>query len=202
VAVLLVGLAMLRLAARDNFLALWALLPLLLFAAGVLVLLAVALLKWVIVGRYRPRVEPLWATFVRRTELITALYENAAVPALIAQLLGTPLMRPALNLLGARVGRRVWLDTTYLTEFDLVSVGDDAVVGGFTSLQTHLFEDRVMKMSRVDISEASTVGSRTIVLYDSRIGERAVLDSLSLAMKGETLPDLTRWRGIPARGAR
>ena len=200
-AALLEVLAIMYLAARERFLTLWALLPLLALAGGVLVLLAVVVLKWAIVGSYRPRVEPLWATFVRRTELITALYETAAVPVLISLLLGTPLIRPALGLLGARIGRRVWIDTSYLTEFDLVRVGDAAAVGGFTSLQTHLFEDRVMKMSQVDVGEASTVGPRTIVLYDSHIGEHAVLDALSLAMKGETLPARTRWRGIPASGA-
>jgi hypothetical protein len=40
-----------------------------------------------------------------------------------------PVMRPALGLLGARIGRRVWLDTTYVTEFDLVRAGDHAAVG-------------------------------------------------------------------------
>ena len=47
------------------------------------------------------------------------------------------------------IGRRTWIGTTYLTEFDLVEIGDDAMVGREVSLQTHLFEDRVMKMSTV-----------------------------------------------------
>ena len=33
-------------------------------------------LKWLFVGRYRPRIEPLWSHFVRRTEFVIALYET------------------------------------------------------------------------------------------------------------------------------
>lgn len=117
--------------------------PLLIMGIGAATTLLIALLKWIIVGRYRPRVEPLWSVFVRRSELITGLYEGAAVPLFVGSLTGTPWVAPALRLFGAKIGRRVWLDTTYLTEFDLVEVGDDAAVGDTTSLQTHLFEDRV-----------------------------------------------------------
>jgi len=192
--------AELRLAASASFPVLLALTPVVAAAAGAAVALAVALLKWAIVGRYRPRTEPLWSTFVRRTELVTGLYEAAAVPALLAWLTGTPFAGPALRLFGARIGRRVWMDTTYVTEFDLVTVHDDAAIGSLTSLQTHLFEDRVMKMSRVSVGPGSSIGSRSIVLYDSEIESGATLDALSLVMKGERLPAGTRWRGIPAAG--
>jgi non-ribosomal peptide synthetase-like protein len=173
--------------------------PLFIMGIGAVTTLFIAILKWIIVGRYRPRVEPLWSVFVRRSELITGLYEGAAVPLFVGMLTGTPWIAPALRLFGVKVGRRVWLDTTYVTEFDLVEVGNDAEVGDTTSLQTHLFEDRVMKMSTVKIGAGSSVGSRSVVLYDAEIGAGASLDSLSLVMKGETLPPGSHWRGIPAR---
>jgi non-ribosomal peptide synthetase-like protein len=167
---------------------------------GLLVSCAVAMVKWVVIGTYRPRVEPLWSRFVRRAEFVTGLYEAAAVPALLYLLVGTPFLPPVLRLFGARIGRRTYLATTYLTEFDLVRIDDDATVGRDVSLQTHLFEDRVMKMSTVRIGAGATVGDRAIVLYDAAIGAGAALEPLSLAMKGEQLPADTRWRGIPAEG--
>ena len=75
----------------------------------------------------------------------------------------------------------------------------DAIIGGVTSLQTHLFEDRVMKMSTVTVGPACTVGTRSVVLYDAALAAEAHLDALSLVMKGEILPAATRWRGIPAQ---
>jgi non-ribosomal peptide synthetase-like protein len=153
-----------------------------------------------VMGRYEPRVEPLWSTFVRRTEFVTGLYEGAAVPAGVGLLVGTPFLPPVLRWFGVNIGRRTWIGTTYLTEFDLVEIGDDATVGTEVSLQTHLFEDRVMKMSTVAVKAGATIGTRAIVLYDAVVGTDVALGSLSLLMKGEHLTAGSRWRGIPAQG--
>lgn len=176
-----------------------AVLPIVYWASALLLTVLVAGLKWLTVGRYRPRVEPMWSNFVWRTELITGLYETVVVPGLLMWFTGTPLMSPVLRLFGARIGRRVYIETTFITEFDLVRVADDAAVGGLTSLQTHLFEDRVMKMSTVKIGRGCTVGPRSVVLYDSVMEPGTKLDALSLLMKSEVLPCESRWRGIPAR---
>ena len=175
-------------------------LPVITLLAGLGVVVSVAALKWMIIGRYRPRVEPLWSTFVRRTELITGLYESAAVPALLAGLTGTPMLGVLLRLFGTQVGARSCLATTHLTEFDLVRLGEDVTVGAGSSLQTHLFEDRVMKMSTVTVESGATVSARSVVLYDTVVGSGSTLDALSLVMKGEHLEPGTRWRGIPCQG--
>ncbi|MHA6616937.1 Pls/PosA family non-ribosomal peptide synthetase [Pseudonocardia sp. DLS-67] len=189
-----------QLADRTSLLAVAALAPLLAIAASLLVVFTVATVKWCVVGAYRPRVEPLWSRFVRRTEFVTGLYEAAAVPALLNLVIGTPFLPPLLRLFGAHIGKRTWIGTTYLTEFDLVTIDDHATVGRGVSLQTHLFEDRVMKMSTVHIGAGATLGDRAIVLYDAVVGPHTVLSALSLVMKGEQLPAETRWRGIPAEG--
>ncbi|MEU3351792.1 Pls/PosA family non-ribosomal peptide synthetase [Streptomyces sp. NPDC037389] len=191
----------LRVAEAFRPLALFLLGPALVLVAGLAATLITVMVKWLVVGRYRPREEPLWSVWVRRTELVTGLFENLVVPAFLNLLTGTPWACWVLRLFGVRIGRRVWLSTTYLTEFDLVEVGDDAAVGEVTSLQTHLFEDRVMKMSHVTVGASASVGVRCVVLYDARVGSGARLDSMSLVMKGESLPDGTSWRGIPARPA-
>ena len=188
-----------RLARQASPLTLIALTPALLLASAFITVILTVLMKWTIVGRYRPRVEPLWSVFVRRSELVTGMYESASVPLLLGWLTGTPFLAFFLRAFGARIGRRTYIDTTYLTEFDLVNVGDDSSIGGPTSLQTHLFEDRVMKMSHVRIGRRCTIGPRAVVLYDTEVGDDASLDGLSLVMKGESLPAGTAWRGIPAR---
>jgi len=66
-------------------------------------------------------------------------------------------------------------------------------------MQTHLFEDRVMKMSHLRIGVGAAVGAEAVVLYDTEVGAGTTLDAHSLVMKGEVLPPQTRWRGVPAR---
>ena len=155
--------------------------------------------KWVLVWRYRPGEKPLWSTFVWRNELLNALHEHLAEPFLVGALTGTPFVCWYFRLLGAKIGRRVYMETTDLTEFDLVRIGDQAALNADCTIQTHLFEDRVMKMSTIDVAPRCKVGAGSLVLYDTRLEEGAALGDLSLLMKGETLPAWTRWEGIPAR---
>jgi non-ribosomal peptide synthetase-like protein len=155
--------------------------------------------KWILVWRYRPCERPLWSTLVWRSELLNALHEHLAEPFLVGALTGTPFVCWYFRLLGAKIGRRVYMETTDLSEFDLVRVGDEAMLNADCTIQTHLFEDRVMKMSTIDLGPRSKVGAGSLVLYDTRIEAGAALGDLSLLMKGETLPAATSWEGIPAR---
>jgi non-ribosomal peptide synthetase-like protein len=173
-------------------------LPVLAALAGAFAAAIVVALKWIVVGRVRPGTHPLWSPFVWRTELVTALHEDVVDPLWTVMLLGTPFAPWFFRALGAKIGRRVHLGTTQMTEYDLVEIADDACLDEDCTLQTHLFEDRVMKTSRVRVGEGCSVGRDAIVLYDGEIGAGATLGPMSLAMKGETLPAGTRWRGIPA----
>ena len=176
-----------------------ALFPLLCMACGVLAALIVVATKWILMGRYTPREAPLWSHFVWRTELVTAMHEHLANPFLVEMLQGTPFAAWFFRLLGCRIGKRVFLDTTNLTEFDLISIKDDACINRDCTLQTHLFEDRVMKMSHISIGKGCVVGTDAVVLYDTCMEDHSRLDSLSLLMKGESLPADSAWVGSPAR---
>ncbi len=155
--------------------------------------------KWLLVWRYRPCEKPLWCSFVWRNELLNALHEHLAEPFLIGALTGTPFVSWYFRLLGARIGRRVYMETTDFSEFDLAHIGDEAILNADCTIQTHLFEDRVMKMSTIDIGPRCVVGAGSLVLYDTRMEAGAALGDLSLLMKGEVLPARTSWQGIPAR---
>jgi non-ribosomal peptide synthetase-like protein len=174
------------------------LLPLLYAIAGIAGIGITALIKWVVVGRYRSGEKPLWSTFVWRNDLVNGVYSNFCEHFFLSMLRGTSYLGWALRLFGMRIGRRCYLDSTWFTEFDLIDIGDDAALNETANLQTHLFEDRVMKMGRVTIAARTSVGALSTVLYGCRMKE-SILEDLSLLMKGETLPARTRWQGIPAR---
>jgi non-ribosomal peptide synthetase-like protein len=173
--------------------------PGLYLACGLAAAATTVLVKWILVGRYRPGEKPLWSTFVWRNELVNALHEHLAGPFLVSALTGTPFIAWYLRLLGAKIGRRVYIETSDFSEFDLSRLGDEAALNTDCTVQTHLFEDRVMKMSVVDIGPRCSVGAGSLVLYDTRMDDGARLGPLSLLMKGELLPALTKWSGIPAR---
>lgn len=178
-----------------------ALFPVLYFLGGVLACGFTIGLKWVLMGRYRPQERPLWCAFVWRTELVTAVHESLASSWILRLLLGTPLVPLFFRAMGARIGKDVVMESAWLTEYDLITLGDDVLLGADCTLQTHLFEDRVMKMSTVELGKGCSVGTDAVVLYDTRMEAGAQLGDLSLLMKGESLPAGTRWVGSPARPA-
>jgi non-ribosomal peptide synthetase-like protein len=183
---------------RDLF-ELLLLFPFMYLGAGLLGTLLVVLFKWIIIGRYKPARKPLWSGYVWRSELVTGVYENFLVLFFLNMLTGTPFIKYPLRLLGCKLGKRVCIYTTQITEFDLVKMGDYSVVNDNCTLQTHLFEDRVMKMSYVDIGKECSVGGMSVVLYDSKMEDRSILEPLSVLMKSETLPEDTVFIGAPAK---
>jgi non-ribosomal peptide synthetase-like protein len=167
-------------------------------AYGVGNYLFVLAFKWLLLGRYKKRADPMWTPFVWLSEGVTNMYEGIAVPNFMRYLRGTPWLPLAFNLLGCRIGRGVYMDTTDITEFDCVTIGDHSELNALACPQTHLFEDRVMKIDRVDIGSKVYIGPRSAVLYSARVGDNARIGPLTLVMKGEHIPAATAWDGLPA----
>jgi len=172
-------------------------------AVGTSIALATAVLvmKWLLMGVYRPGNRGLWSWWALRTEAMTTLYWGTAGAILLDALRGTPLLPWALRLFGVKLGRGVYIDSTDITEFDCVSIGDYAAINATANLQTHLFEDRVMKVGRIEIGRGCALGALTTVLYDTRVGDYARLGLLTIVMKGEAIPARTEWAGAPAASA-
>jgi non-ribosomal peptide synthetase-like protein len=160
--------------------------------------LFVALLKWLVLGRYVQRSVPMWTPFVWLSEAASNLYEGVAVLNFMNYLRGTPMLPWAFRLLGCKIGRGVYMDTTDITEFDCVTIGDHSEINALACPQTHLFEDRVMKIDHVIIGKRVYMGPRSSVLYGAVVGDDARLGALTLVMKGEFIPAGSSWRGCPA----
>jgi non-ribosomal peptide synthetase-like protein len=134
--------------------------------------------------------------YVWLNEMVNGAYESVMAPA-IAPFLGTPFLAFFLRLIGCKIGKHTYIETTLFSEFDLVEIGDYAALNHGAVIQNHLFEDRVMKSSYLKIGNECSVGNMAVVLYDSEMQDGAVLGPLSLLMKGESLAPHTRWYGIP-----
>jgi non-ribosomal peptide synthetase-like protein len=172
--------------------------PLFSLATSILTLLAIAFLRHVFMRPFEPVVKPLWSAYVWFNEVVNALYETAYAP-LIAPMLGTPFVALFLRFLGCRVGKWAFIETTLLSEFDLVKIGDRAALNLGSTVQTHLFEDRVMKSDTIEIGDCCSVGNMAVILYGTRMERGSTLGPLSVLMKGEVLPSWSRWHGIPSQ---
>ena len=165
---------------------------------SVVMTLIVIGVKWATMGRYQPVTKPMWSFWAMRTEAVAVMYWGLAGKVLLEHLCGTPFLPWVLRLLGSKFGRGVYMNMTDITEFDCVQVDDFAVLNSLSCLQTHLYEDRVMKVGRVHIGQGVTVGAGSTVLYDTFVGDYAELGPLTVVMKGENIPADSRWEGSPA----
>ena len=162
--------------------------------------IAIAILvKWVSMGVYRPTIKPMWSWWALRTEAVAVMYWGMAGKSIMEHLRGTPMLPWAMRAFGVKIGRGVYMDAIDITEFDCVEIGDFAAVNAGACLQTHLYEDRLMKVGRIIIGKDVTVGAGSTVLYDTHVGDGAVIGPLTLVMKGESLPTHSDWVGSPAQ---
>ncbi|WP_326954095.1 Pls/PosA family non-ribosomal peptide synthetase [Amycolatopsis sp. NBC_01286] len=169
--------------------------PVLLAAGPVAAGLAVGA-KWLLLGRVTPGRHPLWSGFVWRNELVAVYHEELAMRWLGAGIVGTPVHTALLRAYGAKIGRGVVCETTWLPEPDLVTLGDGAVVDRGCVLQTHLFQDRVLQLGPVTLGPGATLGPHAITLFDTNLDAGCAIAANSLVMRGEQVPP-GRFHGNP-----
>jgi len=184
-------------ASRDPFLSALIEIAVLLFASSLAALAITVVAKWLLIGRVRPSQHPLWSSFVWRDEVAWTFVESLARPWASSTLIATPIMNVFFRAMGARIGSNVWCETWYLDDPDLVTLGDNVVIGRNADLQTHLFHDRLLRLDHVRTAENVTIGANTYVLPGVDIGADAEINAGSLVTRDDHVPARTSWWGNP-----
>ncbi|MYS07231.1 peptide synthetase, partial [Streptomyces sp. SID6041] len=112
---------------------------------------------------------------------------------------GTPFKNAVWRLLGVRVGKGVFDDGCSLPERAMVTIGDGCTLNAGSVIQCHSQEDGAFKSEPSEVGSGSTLSVGAFVHYGVAIGARVLLETDSFLMKGETVPDDSRWAGNPAR---
>lgn len=186
----------------DTFGNCWAILGAggLLVAAGIASGIITIVAKWLLTPVIAPgKQRPLWSSFVWRNELADTFIQSLALPWLLRMCYGTPILPLWMRLLGATIGRGVWLESHLLPEAELVQLDDGVTINRGCVLQTHLFHDRLMRLDKVHLERGATLGPYAITLPGSTIGSGTTIAPTSLVMRGEHIPAGTRWKGNPVR---
>ena len=111
----------------------------------------------------------------------------------------TPMMNLWLILLGAKIGRRVNIQTTFITDWDLITIEDDAILGGDCSVVAHLIEGENIVHAPVVIKKKALIGQAASILPGVTIGERATIGARSLVPKFKQIEDDSVYAGIPVQ---
>jgi non-ribosomal peptide synthetase-like protein len=172
--------------------------PLLNLAAIGFLCLLVLTMKWILLGRVRPGVHPLWSCWCSRWDFLYVAWGFYASTAL-SLLEGTLLLTAFLRAMGAKIGKRVVLGGGFaqVVDPDMLHFEDGSTVN--CQFQAHTFEDRVLKIDHVRIGEEATVGSSAVLLYGAHVGARSRVAPHSVVMKHEGLLPGHSYAGFPTR---
>jgi hypothetical protein len=177
--------------------------PLLALPLAGLVTLPAALLlpfaaKWLLIGRFRPGRHRLWGWYYCRWWLVRKLM--ALSP--LAHLAGSPFLAVYARLLGARVGKGCHLGSARLELPDLIGIGDGASIGYAVAVEPFAIEDGWLAMAPIKIGKDAYVGTNSVVMLGSSVGEGASVLEQSLVAHRVPAGDAARGAAGGARPGR
>jgi serine acetyltransferase len=112
---------------------------------------------------------------------------------------GTPVWTAYLRLSGTQIGRRVYINTLGLSDYNLLAFGDDVVVGADVHIAGHTVERGVVITAPVRLGSNVTIGASSIVDIGVTAGDDCQVGALSFVPKHTTLAAGGVYVGIPVR---
>ncbi|MDD7966161.1 Pls/PosA family non-ribosomal peptide synthetase [Actinomycetospora lemnae] len=168
-------------------------------ALGIAGLVALpVLLKWVLVGRWRPTSIRVWSPAYLRFWIVKVLIR--ANP--MVMFTGTPAYSLYLRALGARIGPGVVLLTRQVpVATDLFSVGRGTLVRKDASISCYRAHDGQIEIGGVSLGEDVVIGEQTVLDVQTSMDDGSVLSHSSSLHPGQSVPRGETWHGSPGRRA-
>eukprot|EP00931_Biecheleriopsis_adriatica_P025138 TRINITY_DN15525_c1_g1_i1.p1 TRINITY_DN15525_c1_g1~~TRINITY_DN15525_c1_g1_i1.p1 ORF type:complete len:1351 (-),score=243.25 TRINITY_DN15525_c1_g1_i1:86-4138(-) len=158
-------------------------------------LLTAVLLKWVTFCRTRAGIHNVHSCFMDLSNLYFGV--RALFYPWISLCYGTPLICLFFRLQGARVGSRVFMHTSQLSEPDLISIGSRACLNRSAVVSAHSFQGAEMHLKHVTLEDHTSLGCESVIFAGASMQERSHLGPLSACMMDEALLS-GRYAGVPA----
>lgn len=111
---------------------------------------------------------------------------------------GSPMWTFHLRLNGARVGRRVFVNTVAISDHNLLALGDDVVIGADVHLSGHTVERGMLLTGPVTVGAGVTIGVGSIVSIDTVIADGCQVGALTYVPKHMVLDAAAVYAGVPA----
>jgi non-ribosomal peptide synthetase-like protein len=154
------------------------------------------LLKWLLVGRWKPQEIPVWSLAYFRFWVVRTLVQRNPM----ALFVGTPLYLFYLRALGAKVGRGAAVFSRNVPVCtDMLTIGDGAVIMKDSFFNGYRAHSGVVQTGAVTLGGNALVGDHTVLDIWTSLGDGAQLGHSSSLHAGQTVPPGERWHGSPAQ---
>jgi acetyltransferase-like isoleucine patch superfamily enzyme len=168
------------------------------FAACLMIVspLALRLLRWQTPPVAEMRIADLDWALLRWVRYGASLHLVRVIAGTLVR--GTPLWTSHLRLSGARLGKRVYVNSLSISDYNLIECGDDVVIGGAVHLSGHTVEAGVVKTARVRLGNNVTIGLGSVIEIGVEIGSNSQIGALSFVPKYAKLKGGVVYVGSPA----
>lgn len=111
----------------------------------------------------------------------------------------SPLWTWYLRLNGGRIGRGVYVNSLSISDHNLLTFGDNVVIGEDVHLSGHTVEGGVVRTARVHLGRGVTVGLASMVGIGVEAGDGCIIGALSVVPKYTKLEAHTTYAGVPVK---
>jgi len=106
------------------------------------------------------------------------------------------------RILGAKIGKNVFINTRGLHDAYLLEIGDNVVVGGETDISCHIFEGNSLILGKIKIGSNTLIGTHCYIMPDVTIGDKCNIGLYSYIRKKKNIEDGSMIMAVPGINAR
>ncbi|MFI5688107.1 Pls/PosA family non-ribosomal peptide synthetase [Streptomyces sp. NPDC051636] len=154
------------------------------------------LVKWILIGRWKPSRIPIWSLGYVRFWIVRTLIRSDPLVLFV----GSPLYVLYLRALGADIGRgSVILSRNVPVCTDLLTIGGSTVIRKDSFFSCYRAHAGVIQPGPVSIGKSVVVSEATVIDIATELGDGAQLGHASSLHSGQVVPDGEHWHGSPAQ---
>ncbi len=142
-------------------------------------------------GRY-PSTSPLFARWLLYSGLHVILL-NLVLPYVS----GTVFAKIFYRILGAKIGKNVFINTVGLHDSYLLEIDDNVVIGGDANISCHIFEGNHLILGNVKIGSNTLISAESYIMPGVTIGKNCNIGLKSYIRKNRNIEDGSMIMSVP-----
>ena len=148
----------------------------LIIASSFMMVVTLAALKWILLGKIRPGEYPLWGWYYCRW---LAIHNTSRwVFRFLAIYRSTPFYTFFFRIMGADIGAHAVIDTCWITDFDLVKIGKRSYIARDVNVQPSYISNVVLTLQRIVIGDDAAIRHGACILGGATVFDRATVGHL------------------------
>lgn len=110
----------------------------------------------------------------------------------------TPFSVWFLRAMGMKIGRRVFINTEFISDPCMLTIGDYAVIGGSVHMFAHYAGGGFLTIAPTIVGARATIGEMATLMGDVHVGDDATIMPHSVLLPGSRVGQYETWGGVPA----